>query len=219
MHRGMVVFLGCLLTFTSSWLGLVFAPIFQLGGEKPFSQDDGTSVSSYPHMRSGTALAGVEIYKANGCIYCHSQQVRSEKFGNNADIQRGWGRRRSVPRDYLYDRPIMLGTMRTGPDLANIGAPYDRQGRSYNAIWHHQHLYNPRMMVAGSIMPPFKFLYEKRKVVGQPSEDAVPLIGEWAKELEEGSGRYEIVPKAEAKALVDYLLSLDQSFDLPEGRE
>jgi cytochrome c oxidase cbb3-type subunit 2 len=46
--------------------------------------------------------------------------VRSSAFG--ADIARNWGQRRSVARDYIFDRPHLMGTMRTGPDLANIGA-------------------------------------------------------------------------------------------------
>ena len=80
-------------------------------------------------------------------MYCHSQQIRSEKFGNwwdengqmktGADIKRGWGLRRNVSRDYLHDRPTMLGTMRTGPDLANVGS-------RYSETWHHNHNFNPR---------------------------------------------------------------------------
>src|SRR3546814_11471675 len=58
-------------------------------------------------------------YVANGCVYCHSQQPRSS--GQTlADQARGWGRP-STPGDYAYDAPQLLGTMRTGPDLLNVG--------------------------------------------------------------------------------------------------
>ena len=65
------------------------------------------------------AERGRKVYMANGCIYCHSQQVRPDYGG--ADIIRKWGDRRSAPRDYIFDRPVLLGKMRMGPDLANIG--------------------------------------------------------------------------------------------------
>jgi cytochrome c oxidase cbb3-type subunit 2 len=211
MHRGMMIFLGVLLTFTSSWLGLVLAPMLQLDKQQPHVEDQAGTPTSYPRPLAGASLNGMHVYQKNGCIYCHSQQVRSESFGNNADIQRGWGTRRTVPRDYIFDSPVMLGTMRTGPDLANVGV------RGYYADWHHKHLYNPRMMVPGSLMPPFVFLYEKRKIVGEPSADALILTGIWAAELEPG---YEIVPTSDAKDLIAYLLSLDRTtVSLPEAKE
>ena len=205
MDRGMVLFLGCMLTFTSSWLGLVFAPFNMLQNEQPLV-DDNTNVA-YPRPRQGAELEGRQSYIRNGCIYCHSQQVRPSSFGNNTDIIRGWGTRRSVPRDYIYDKPVMLGTMRTGPDLANVGY-------RWSADWQHKHLYNPRMMVPGSIMPSFSFLYETRRIVGEPSRERLILSGEWQPEA-----GYEVVPTSEANSLVRYLKSLDQSTDLPEARE
>jgi cytochrome c oxidase cbb3-type subunit 2 len=228
MNKGMVIFLVVLATFTSSWLGLIILPAIpkerwpwplselvpaqlHIQNQEPYVEDQGGTSTSYPRPLGGAALRGMKIYQQNGCMYCHSQQVRPENFGNNADIKRGWGTRRNVPRDYIYDNPIMLGTMRTGPDLANIGV------RGYYADWHHKHLYNPRMMVPGSIMPPFRFLYEKRKITGEPSAEAIELTGDWRADLEPG---YEIVPTGDAKDLVAYLLSLDRTtVSLPEAKE
>src|ERR1700747_2656058 len=65
-------------------------------------------------------VRGERVYAANGCVYCHSQQVRADYIAD--DIDRKWGNRRSAPRDYIFDRPIFLGKMRMGQDLANIGA-------------------------------------------------------------------------------------------------
>jgi cbb3-type cytochrome oxidase cytochrome c subunit len=70
--------------------------------------------------QSGMVTRGARVYAANGCIYCHSQQVRAEYAG--ADIERKWGDRRSAPRDYIFERPVFLGKMRMGQDIANIGA-------------------------------------------------------------------------------------------------
>jgi cytochrome c oxidase cbb3-type subunit 2 len=176
----MVIFVGALLTFSSSWLGLILYPYWQLNAEQPYQKEP--TDDPYPRPLQGLALAGKTVYQQNGCMYCHSQQVRSEKFGNwwdengqqrtGADIKRGWGQRRNVSRDYIYDNPTMLGTMRTGPDVANVGSRYSEQ-------WQHNHLFNPRAINEWSIMPSFAFLYSKEKVVGARSEKALKLGREW----------------------------------------
>ncbi len=203
MKYGPLIFVGIFLTLASSWCGLVLMPQIQLGRQQAVKIEE--TGEFYPAPRSGLAQQGFEIYRANGCIYCHSQQVRPEGFG--ADILRNWGPRRTVARDYLYDKPVMLGTMRTGPDLANIGL------RQPSAEWHLRHLYNPQITSKGSIMPPFRFLFEKRKIGLRPSPDALKLTGEFAPEP-----GYEIVPKPEATALVQYLLSLKADAPLPEAK-
>jgi cytochrome c oxidase cbb3-type subunit II len=202
VKHGPIIFLGVFLTFASAWLGLVVAPYLQLTTRATDTSETGAAVPG-PTLE-GLAGQGRDVYRANGCIYCHSQQVRPEGFGS--DIARGWGPRRTVAQDYNGERPVLLGTMRTGPDLANIGV------RQPSATWHHLHLYNPRITSPGSIMPRFAFLYELRKIVGQRSNAALTLPPEW--ELEPG---YEVVPKEEAKALVAYLLALDRTSPLEES--
>src|SRR5438067_10419416 len=79
--------------------------------------------------KSGMAERGRRIYVANGCFYCHSEQLRADYAAADIDRLRDaalspppkWGDRRSAPRDYIFDRPALLGKMRMGPDLANIG--------------------------------------------------------------------------------------------------
>jgi len=144
------------------------------------------------------------VYRANGCNYCHTQQtqgfgvVEGTNFVGYAgsDIERGWGARPSVARDFVFDRPVMLGSQRIGQDLANVGV------RQTNEVWHLMHLYNPRSVSPGSVMPPYEYLFEKRKFGGVQSLDALPRD-----EKAVGEG-YEIVPKEEARTLVAYLLSL-----------
>ena len=60
-------------------------------------------------------------------------------------------------------------------------------------------------------MPSYRFLYEKRRISGQPAANALKLSGEAAPE--EG---WQIVPTYEAECLVAYLMSLDQSHALNE---
>lgn len=145
-------------------------------------------------------LDGRAVYIANGCIYCHSQQPRDPRLG--PDGQRGWGRP-SVPADYYYDRPHLLGTMRTGPDLFNIGA------RQPSRDWHLGHLYQPRAYSPGSTMPAFPFLFERRAGAAQPGEVVVTLPPGFAP----ASGR--IVATTQALRLVDYLLALDHTYPAP----
>jgi cbb3-type cytochrome oxidase cytochrome c subunit len=112
------LFLGIFGTFAFSWVGLTVIPNWQIGHLNPQSDEEGTDI--YPMPQSGMAQRGARIYAANGCIYCHSEQVRADYAG--ADIERKWGGRRSAPRDYIFERPVLLGKMRMGQDLANIGA-------------------------------------------------------------------------------------------------
>lgn len=112
------IFLGIFGIFGFSWLGLALVPQLQIGSLNPQSDEEGTDV--YPLPQSGMVARGARVYAANGCFYCHSQQVRPEYGGS--DLERGWGKRRSAPRDYIFEPIVMLGKMRNGPDLANVGA-------------------------------------------------------------------------------------------------
>jgi cbb3-type cytochrome oxidase cytochrome c subunit len=112
------LFLGIFGTFAFSWVGLTLIPNWQIGHLNPQSDEEGADI--YPQPQSGMVERGARVYAANGCIYCHSQQVRADYAAD--DIERKWGERRSAPRDYIFERPVFLGKMRMGPDLANIGA-------------------------------------------------------------------------------------------------
>ncbi len=142
-------------------------------------------------------LLGRQTYIANGCVYCHSQQPRDIKQA--PDALRGWGRA-SVAADYAYDTPHLLGTMRTGPDLFNIGA------RQPSKDWHLGHLYQPRAYTPGSIMPSYPFLFEVRKGAARPGETVVSLPADLTKPGE------LVIAKPEALALVNYLISLDHTY-------
>src|SRR6266568_6867669 len=112
------LFLGIFGTFVFSWVGLTLIPNWQIGHLNPQSDEEGTDI--YPQPQSGMVERGARVYAANGCIYCHSQQVRADYAAD--DIERKWGDRRSAPRDYIFERPVFLGKMRMGQDIANIGA-------------------------------------------------------------------------------------------------
>ena len=143
-------------------------------------------------------LRGREVYISNGCVYCHSQQPRAKEFA--PDTQRGWGRP-TVAVDYAYDAPHLLGTMRTGPDLMNIGV------RQPSEAWHLGHLYQPRAYVPGSIMPAYPYLFELK---------AKPDEGERVIVLPPGytPGGTVVVARPAALDLVAYLKALDRTYPI-----
>ncbi|SMN02058.1 Cytochrome c oxidase subunit CcoO [uncultured Candidatus Thioglobus sp.] len=90
-------------------------------------------------------LTGRDIYIREGCVGCHSQQVRPLV----AEVMR-YGEK-SVSGEHIYDRPFLWGSKRTGPDLARLGGKYSDE-------WHKLHLINPRAVVPESIMPAYPWL-------------------------------------------------------------
>lgn len=93
---------------------------------------------------------GRDLYIANGCTYCHSQFTRPQD--NNVGPGSG-ALRPSRAGDYFYDRPHLLGTERTGPDLHHEAGKHPDD-------WHLAHFRNPRWVRPTSIMPRFDFLSE-----------------------------------------------------------
>lgn len=142
---------------------------------------------------------GRALYLAEGCGYCHSQFVRAAY----ADARFG---RPSVALDYVGESPPLLGTQRTGPDLANVGQ------RQPSWMWNLIHLYNPRAMVPPSIMPPFPWYFD---LVDADTLATVP------QERRAFSFRLDApfmpagltaVPRQEALDLTAYIRSLRQEF-------
>ena len=204
MNRAKGLFFGVFFLFGLSWLALAAYPYITFAGLRQ-SKDEATGALA-PLGNPGTSDQGARVYAANGCLYCHSQYVRDKNEGS--DIERKWGKRRTVARDYMFDRAVFLGTSRLGADLTNVG---DRQT---DPQWFYRALYNPRATATESVMPAYRWLFTTREIQGQPSADAVKLEG-----TDAPPRGYEVVPTAEGKALVDYLLSRKTNYPLPEAPE
>ncbi|MBW2367728.1 MAG: cbb3-type cytochrome c oxidase subunit II [Deltaproteobacteria bacterium] len=99
-------------------------------------------------VRTETEETGRALYIANGCVYCHSQSIRTVDWGLGAE-------RIAQAGDYVQDRPILLGSARTGPDLS-------QEGGEHPDDWHIAHFMNPRYTRPNSIMPAFAFLGEEK---------------------------------------------------------
>lgn len=185
---------GAVVTLALATSAMVAAPFLQLKDVPPPA-----GLKAYTEQE----LRGREVYIASGCIACHTQQPSATGAGR-ADAQRGWGRP-SVAADYFYDRPTMLGTMRTGPDLFNIG------DRIPSDDWHYGHLYQPRAYVPASTMPAYPFLFEAIVAVEvAPGQYTVPLPPTAVP-----AGK-RIVPTQDARDLIAYLKSLRRKYDATE---
>jgi cytochrome c oxidase cbb3-type subunit II len=210
MNSGPLLFVGLLATMACSWTGFVLAPQLQLGG---LTQTNTVPVGDavpqiYPLAQPGEAHAGAEVYRANGCAACHTEMIRSLDLG--PDLHRALGLRRSVAEDYLFEQPVMLGTQRIGPDLADFGRPADTNGIFLHRIF--LRLYDPRLITPGSVMPPYRFLFETRKIGLFPSRDGLDIPAPDAP-----PPGYEIIPRPQARALAAYLMNLKQDSYLYEA--
>ena len=191
------------LTLAFAWLAFVVGAKNQYGDLEPTAEsleEDGSipvDAELFPKAMPGIAQLGAKDYLALGCVTCHTQQVRSEKAG--FDVERGWGKRPSVPRDYVLQDEVLLGHNRVGPDLANIGL------REYSSEWLHKHLFMPQSVVEGSICQPSPFLYEQAE---EPTEKTI--------ETSIDGESIFIKPSIRADRLVAYLEALKQDYELPE---
>jgi cytochrome c oxidase cbb3-type subunit 2 len=151
-----------------------------------------SKIPAGPGVEPLTALQseGREVYVANGCSYCHTQQVRP------LDADKVFGRP-SAPGDFKYQTPELLGSERTGPDLTNIAA------RQPSSVWQYIHLYNPRAVVPESIMPSFNWMFD---IVAQTPAGVTPVP--LPKSYAPAGG--VVVPTHQADALIAYLASLKQ---------
>jgi cytochrome c oxidase cbb3-type subunit II len=128
------IFIGSLMILAA----VVFVVVYM-----PWSTMDDTPSEIF-RSRSEIEAQGRKLYKANGCVYCHSQSIRTIDWGLGAQ-------RIAQSGDYVEDRPILLGSARTGPDLS-------QQGGEHPDDWHIAHFINPRFTSPNSIMPTFSFL-------------------------------------------------------------
>lgn len=155
---------------------------------------------------SGDAMAGKLIYIGEGCVGCHSQQVR------NVEMDKMFGSRPGMAADYAnigrtsfwQNTATLMGTERTGPDLTDVG------NRQPSLEWNLLHFYNPRIVVAQSIMPSYKWLFEIKE---KPSpNDVIVNIPEQYLNGKKG----KVVAKKEVLQLYAYIQSLKQT-PLPDG--
>ena len=162
-------------------------------------------------------LEGRDIYIKEGCVNCHSQMVRpfrseTERYGEY-----------SKSGEFIYDRPFLWGSKRTGPDLHRVGNKYPHS-------WHYNHMLDPEIMSPGSIMPAYPWLLDKNtntdftaskitthRMLGAPYPEGFEDVAvqrleaqaaQIAKELNEQGIEQEDLASKEIVALIAYLQRL-----------
>ena len=120
----------------------------------PAAEPIGPTALARPY--TAQELWGREIYKREGCHYCHTQQVRGPEANASRIHQPGDIGPQSMPGDYYYQSPVFWGTERQGPDLAHVAS---RHGIGDNPEWLIAHFKDPRGLTSSaSIMPSFDYL-------------------------------------------------------------
>ncbi len=194
-NSGLLIF-GILAVSAIGGLVQILPVLFQESLETPTG-------STAPY--SAVALTGRDIYIREGCSVCHTQQVRPLI----AEVERYGPYSRSG--EFVYDRPFLWGSKRTGPDLHRIGG-------KYSDVWHREHLINPRAVVPDSIMPGYPWLTESpASEVGdiQQKMRVLQTLGHPYTEDEIASAESELQGLTEMDALIVYLQQLGTA--MPQG--
>jgi len=190
-HRNLVLI--AFGVFVALSIGVAIVPAYQMQEYEPIPGQQDLSVSE---------RKGLSIYIAEGCVGCHTQQVR------NIEMDAVWGERPSLASDYYYSKqrmdiwrqsPSILGSERTGPDLTDIG------NRQPSDQWHMLHLYNPRLVVEASIMPSYTWLFRKTDTTALKANDIT-----LPRDITGMEGSDVLVATENAMNLVAYLKSLQQ---------
>jgi len=142
-------------------------------------------------------LAGRDIYIREGCGNCHSQMIRpfraeTERYGHY-----------SVAGEFVYDRPFLWGSKRTGPDLARVGMRYSDE-------WHRIHLMNPRDVVPESNMPAYAWLAATKldPADAAPKMRTLRTLGVPYTDEEVAAAASTLEGKTEMEAVIAYLQGL-----------
>jgi cytochrome c oxidase cbb3-type subunit 2 len=170
---------------------IVFCVLTLVMAVLPGLREQALSAPAGATPREGESERGRRVYMREGCGFCHTQFVR------DLPMDRPYGRP-SLASDYVLEDPPMLGTQRTGPDLAAVGS------RQPSETWHLIHLYDPRAVVPQSVMPAYRWYFVEKDQAG-PGDVVVPVP---AANVPPGK---VVVAGRDAKALVRYLLSLKQA--------
>ena len=192
-HKTLETNIGLLIIL--SVVVILFAGLVQI--VPLFFQHSTTTAAPGVKPYGALEVIGRDLYIREGCVGCHSQQVRMLR----AEVQR-YGPY-SVAGESVFDHPFLWGSKRTGPDLARVGGRYSDE-------WHRIHLRNPRDVVPESNMPNYPWLAQNT-VEGMNVRDrmrALRTLGVPYTDEQIEAAPEALVGKTEEDAMVAYLQSL-----------
>jgi len=93
-HKNLVLL--ALGVFTILSIGVAIMPAYQMEEYQPIPGQKDLTISE---------RRGLHIYVSEGCVACHTQQVR------NIEMDKTWGERPSLASDYYYSKQRMDMTL------------------------------------------------------------------------------------------------------------
>ncbi len=133
------------------------------------------------------------------------------------DVQNKVAGRQSVSRDFLFDAHAMPGVMRIGPDLSNVGDPKKDLAPLIDDNVAFAHIYNPQSTGKSSHMPPYRYLFHRKKIAKDEALPSTAITVINNSEVQSVEPGYAVTPTAKAKALLAFLRSLRTDSALPEA--
>jgi cytochrome c oxidase cbb3-type subunit 2 len=166
-------------------------------------QDSLSTPTANTRVYDAVELTGRDIYIREGCHVCHTQQVRPlvaevERYGPY-----------SQAGEFIYDRPFLWGSKRTGPDLHRLAGKYSN-------AWHEVHLLDPRSVVPESIMPGYPWLAERAATEAgdiQKKMAVLRRLGHPYSDEDIAGAAAQLEGLREIDALITYLQMLGAGYD------
>jgi cytochrome c oxidase cbb3-type subunit 2 len=217
-------FICCLfISFGAAWFSVVVYPFFQMRNIAPLEFNEATDgvTGVFIPKRSGRVADGARVYAENGCYACHTQMIRPTYAGKDMfredwaglaqDAVRGDTRRETNFYDFEGESFAQLGMTRLGPDLSNVGRRMEttqKYGLSVEDFLF-KRLYQPVLAnpeLWNSVCPSHAFLFDAIDLTNGLSRNAI---------LDPKLPGKQLVPNADAKALVSYLAALKKDHKVP----
>jgi cytochrome c oxidase cbb3-type subunit 2 len=111
---------------------------------------------------------GEDIYRAEGCWYCHSDQTRTLVQDVVLNGSENYPAPPSSANEYIYQEITFPATRRIGPDLSRVGV------KRPNRDWHMSHFWSPKTESKGSIMPSFQHFFDNDPRGSSPGQVGIP---------------------------------------------
>jgi len=162
VKTGFSVFLAALVALGASWFGIVYAPLKQLGGAKETVVLQSTD--KWPLQRTGDATLGLQVYRANSCVACHTEQIRQTSVANEISIISLGVHQAADLKDFITS---LLGTV---PELMNFSNAITGNLANWNGEL-------PKILFSGAEDTVVSMLGDKLKAVGVKTDARVVARG------------------------------------------
>jgi len=131
------------------------------GSERWYYDPNGQPVQNLEELkklhfssRKEIIAEGEQIYRKEGCWYCHTDQTRTLIQDTVLNGSESFPAPPSSANEYIYQEVTFPGTRRIGPDLSRVGI------KQSSRDWHRGHFWFPKTASKGSVMPSFQHFFD-----------------------------------------------------------